>query len=61
MDLNELLKFVTKKEASDLHLKPGRPPLRVPADVRLTQTIKHRDEHGKLLSVEIRAVLVLLC
>jgi hypothetical protein len=29
----------------------------VPADVRLTQTIKHRDEHGKLLSVEIRAVL----
>jgi hypothetical protein len=25
--------------------------------VRLTQTIKHRDEHGKLLSVEIRAVL----
>jgi hypothetical protein len=35
----------------------GRPPLVVPADVRLTQTIKHRDEHGKLLSVEIRAVL----
>jgi len=35
----------------------GRPPLGVPADVRLTQTIKHRDEHGKLLSVEIRAVL----
>jgi hypothetical protein len=29
----------------------------VPADVRLTQTIKHRDEHGKLLSVEIRAAL----
>jgi GTP pyrophosphokinase len=27
MDLTELLKFVTKKEASDLHLKPGRPPL----------------------------------
>jgi len=25
--------------------------------VRLTQTIKHRDEHGKLLSVEIRAAL----
>src|SRR6266699_1642458 len=25
--------------------------------VPLTQTIKHRDEHGKLLSVEIRAVL----
>jgi twitching motility protein PilT len=27
MDLTELLKFVTKKEASDLHLTPGRPPL----------------------------------
>ncbi|MEO9028678.1 MAG: hypothetical protein ABI413_07685 [Ktedonobacteraceae bacterium] len=37
--------------------KPGRPPLVVPPDVRLTQTIKQRDEHGKLLSVEIRAVL----
>jgi len=35
----------------------GRPPLVVPPDVRLTQTIKHRDEHGKLLSVEIRAAL----
>lgn len=35
----------------------GRPALVVPAEVRLTQTIKHRDEHGKLLSVEIRAVL----
>jgi hypothetical protein len=30
--------------------KPGRPRLVVPSDVRLTQTIKHRDEHGKLLS-----------
>ena len=35
----------------------GRPPLVVPPDVRLTQTIKHRDEHGKLLSVEIYAAL----
>src|SRR5713226_3033585 len=35
----------------------GRPPLVVPPDVRLTQTIKHRDEHGKLLSIEIRAAL----
>ena len=33
--------------------RPGRPPLVVPPDVRLTQTIKH----GKLLSVEIRADL----
>jgi hypothetical protein len=37
--------------------KLGRPPLVVPPDVRLTQTIKHRDEHGKLLSIEIRAAL----
>jgi IS1 family transposase len=35
----------------------GRPPLRVPAGVSLTQTIKHRDERGRLLSVEIRATV----
>ncbi|GHO66829.1 hypothetical protein KSC_057210 [Ktedonobacter sp. SOSP1-52] len=35
----------------------GRPPLVVPPHVRLTQTIKHHDEHGKLLSVEVRAAL----
>ncbi len=33
----------------------GRPPLRVPEGLSLTQTIKHRDERGRLLSVEIRA------
>src|SRR5713226_2828029 len=37
--------------------KLGRPPLGVRPEVRLPQTIKHRDEHGTLLSVEIRAVL----
>lgn len=37
--------------------QPGRPPLVVPSGVRLTQTIKHRDAHGKLLSIEIRAAL----
>ncbi len=35
----------------------GRPPLRVPEGVSLTQTIKHRDERGRLLSVEIRATV----
>jgi IS1 family transposase len=35
----------------------GRPPLRVPEGVSLTQTIKHRDEHGRLLSVETRATM----
>ncbi len=37
--------------------KRGRPPLVVPETVTLTQTVKHRDEHGRLLSVEIRAAL----
>ncbi len=38
--------------------KRGRPPWVVPETVTLTQTVKHRDEHGRLLSVEIRAALV---
>jgi hypothetical protein len=29
----------------------------VPEGVSLTQTIKHRDEHGRLLSIEIRATI----
>lgn len=33
----------------------GRPPFRLPAGVSLTQTIKHRDERGRLLRVETRA------
>ena len=37
--------------------KRGRPPWVVPSTVTLTQTVKHRDEHGRLLSVEIRAAL----
>jgi hypothetical protein len=37
--------------------KRGRPAWVVPATVALTQTVKHRDEHGRLLSVEIRAAL----
>ncbi len=35
----------------------GRPPLVVPKTITLTQTIKHRDGHGRLLSVEIRTAL----
>jgi hypothetical protein len=35
----------------------GRPPLRLPEGLSLTQTIKHRDEHGRLLSVETRATI----
>lgn len=37
--------------------KRGRPPWVVPETVTLTQTVKHRDERGRLLSVEIRAAL----
>lgn len=35
----------------------GRPRLVVPSEVSLTQTIRHDDVHGRLLSVEIRATL----
>jgi hypothetical protein len=37
--------------------KRGRPRLVVPDTLSLTQTVKHRDAHGRLLSVEIRAAL----
>src|SRR5713226_1711547 len=37
--------------------KRGRPRLVVPESVTLMQTVKHRDEHGRLLSVEMRAAL----
>jgi hypothetical protein len=37
--------------------KPGRPRLVVPESLSLVQTLKHRDAHGRLLSVEIRAAL----
>jgi IS1 family transposase len=35
----------------------GRPPLRVPAGVALTQTVKHRDRRGRLVRVETRATV----
>jgi hypothetical protein len=37
--------------------KRGRPRLVVPETIGLTQTVKHRDERGRLLSVEIRTAL----
>jgi hypothetical protein len=37
--------------------KPGRPRLVVPESLSLMQTVKHRDEHGRLLCVETRAAL----
>jgi len=35
----------------------GRPPLVVPPTLQLTQTVKHRDAHGRLLGIEVRAAL----
>jgi IS1 family transposase len=35
--------------------KRGRPPLRVPPGLRLTQAIKRRDRRGRLVRVEVRA------
>jgi hypothetical protein len=35
----------------------GRPPKRVPADLALTQRIKHADLHGRLLSIETKATI----
>lgn len=37
--------------------KPGRVPWVVPETVSLTKTLKHRDAHGHLISIEVRAVL----
>ena len=37
--------------------KRGRPPLRVPAGVALTQTVKRRDRRGRVVRVETRATL----
>jgi hypothetical protein len=37
--------------------KRGRPPWVVPETVTLLQTVKHRNEHGRLVSVELRAAL----
>ena len=37
--------------------KRGRPPLRLPAGVSLTQTVKHRSRRGRLVRVETRATL----
>jgi IS1 family transposase len=35
----------------------GRPRLEVPAALHLTQSVKHRDAHGRLVQVETRATL----
>ena len=37
--------------------KRGRPPLRVPAGVRLTQAVKRRGRRGRLARVDVRAAI----
>ena len=37
--------------------KRGRPPLRVPAGVRLTQAVKRRDRRGRLQAVAVRPTI----
>ncbi|MCH9648994.1 MAG: PilT/PilU family type 4a pilus ATPase [Deltaproteobacteria bacterium] len=54
MDLDSLLKFMTKKGASDLHLKPTRPPLLringkiIPVDV---EAFKPQEIEGMLMEI----------
>jgi twitching motility protein PilT len=49
MDITELLTFVVKNKASDLHLSSGMPPMiRVHGDVRRINLppMEHKDVHG---------------
>ena len=51
MDLTELLAFVVKNKASDLHLSSGLPPMiRVHGDIKRINlpTMEHKDMHGML-------------
>src|SRR6266571_1146811 len=51
MDLTELLAFVVKNKASDLHLSSGLPPMiRVHGDVRRINVpaLEHKDVHSKI-------------
>ena len=50
---------ILKRAYRERHLtgKVGRPAFVVPQTLTLTQTVKHHDERGRLLSVEIRAAL----
>src|SRR4051812_46433785 len=54
MDIVELLAYVVKVQASDLHLSPGLPPMvRVHGDVRrLNQPpLEHKDVHAMLFDI----------
>ena len=54
MDLTELLAFVVKNKASDLHLSAGLPPMiRVHGDVRRINLppMDHKDVHGMIYDI----------
>src|SRR5262245_11521192 len=54
MDISELLAFVVKNKASDLHLSSGLPPMiRVHGDVRRINlpALEHKDVHGMIYDI----------
>ena len=54
MDISELLAFVVKNKASDLHLSAGLPPMiRVHGDVRRINlpALEHKDVHGMIYDI----------
>ena len=54
MDLTELLAFVVKNKASDLHLSSGLPPMiRVHGDVRRINVppMEHKEVHGMIYDI----------
>ncbi|HZF18948.1 MAG TPA: type IV pilus twitching motility protein PilT [Burkholderiales bacterium] len=54
MDISELLAFVVKNKASDLHLSSGLPPMiRVHGDVRRINlpAMEHKDVHGMIYDI----------
>ena len=54
MDISELLAFVVKNKASDLHLSAGLPPMiRVHGDVRRINLppLEHKDVHGMIYDI----------
>src|SRR3981081_3161370 len=54
MDISELLAFVVKNKASDLHLSSGLPPMiRVHGDIRRINlpAMEHKDVHGMIYDI----------
>ena len=54
MDISELLAFVVKNKASDLHLSAGLPPMiRVHGDIRRINlpAMEHKDVHGMIYDI----------